>query len=222
MSRPIVAQLIRKDLFLVRWMIAGSILAGAVSLAILPWGRVASYVGGVSFICTLIVLNIFLVMTAVAQEQKDKTLLFVLSLPISTTEYVVSKALATVTAFAAPWLVLTVAAIVVIDVSSVPNGIVPFWVALLAYLLFYHCALIAVALVTDSTGWHATAITVGNISVNFLIPFLLSRPSIVAHADSPTAVWTADIAALAGLEIVAGAAVLCLAVYLRSRRTDFI
>ncbi len=34
----------------------------------------------------------------------------------------------------------------------------------------------------DSTGWHATAIIVGNVSVNFLIPFLLSLPSVSAHA----------------------------------------
>ena len=57
----------------------------------------------------------------------------------------------------------------------------PFWLTVLVYLLFYYCVLLAVGLISDSTGWHATAIIVGNISVNFLIPFLLSLPSVSGH-----------------------------------------
>lgn len=222
MSRSIVRQLILKDLYLVRWMVAGSLVAGAAALAIMPLSPVSAYVGGVSFICVLVILNIFLVMSAVVQEKKDKVLLFVLSLPVSTTQYVAAKVVANAIAFVVPWLVLTVAAIVVIDVSQIPNGILPFLITVLGYLLFYYCALLAVALITDSTGWHSTVITVGNVSVNFLIPFLLGLASVARHREGPTAVWTADVAAILGIEIAAGAVALGLAVYLCSRRTDFV
>ena len=222
MSRSIVTRLILKDLYLFRWFIVGAVVAGGISLAVMPWSMVSAYVGGVTLICTIIVLNIFLVMGGVVQERKDRVLLFVLSLPISTTQYVVAKVVANAVAFLVPWLVLTIAAVGVIDATDIPNGLLPFWVAVLAYLLFYYCALLAVSLVSDSTGWHATAITVGNISVNFLIPFLLSRPSVVAYREWPTAVWTADILTILGLEIAAGAAALGLAIYVVSRRTDFV
>lgn len=221
MNRSIVRQLILKDLYLVRWMIAGSIFAGLAAVAMMPLGTVSAYVGGVSLICVLVILNIFLVM-GVAQERKDKVLLFVLSLPVSTTEYTIAKVLANATAFTVPWLVLTAANIVLIDVSRIPNGILPFWVAVLAYLLAYYFALLAVSLVTDKTGWHTTAIIVGNVSVNFLIPFLLRLPSVAAHGEGPTAVWTGDIVAMIVLEVVAGVAALGLAVYVHSRRPDFV
>ena len=188
----------------------------------MPWSIVSAYVGGVTLICTIIVLNIFLVMGGVVQERKDRVLLFVLSLPISTTQYIVAKVVANAVAFLVPWLVLTIAAVGIIDATHIPNGLLPFWVTVLAYLLFYYCALLAVSLVSDSTGWHATAITVGNISVNFLIPFLLSRPSVIAQREATTAVWTADILTILGLEIAAGAAALGLAIYVVSRRTDFV
>jgi ABC-2 type transport system permease protein len=221
MNRSTIRQLILKDLYLVRWMIVGSMVAGLVALAMLPLGRVSAYVGGVSLICVLIILNIFLVM-GVAQERKDKVLLFVLSLPVSTTEYTVAKVLANAIAFTVPWLILTAANIALIDASQIPNGILPFWMAVLGYLLFYYCALLAVALVKDSTGWHTTAIIIGNVSVNFFIPFVLSRPSVRAYGEGPTAVWTGDIVGLIAIEILAGVVALALAVYFHSRRRDFV
>lgn len=222
MSASIVRQLILKDLYLLRWMIVGSIVAGGAAIAIMPLSQISIYVGAVSLICTLVVLNIFLVMSGVVQEKKDKVLLFILSLPVSTTQYVVAKVAANAIAFLVPWLVLTVGTIAVIDVSAIPNGIVPYWLALLGYILFYYCALLAVGLLWDSTGVHATAIIVGNVSINFLIPFLLGLPSVSGHAKSPTAVWTADIVAIVAAEILTGALVLGLAVYLRSRTGDFV
>lgn len=217
-----VRQLILKDLYLLRWMMAGSLVAGLVAVAMMPLGTVYRYVGGVSLICVLIVLNIFLVMVGVVQEKKDKVLLFVLSLPVSTTQYTVAKVVANAIAFTVPWLILTAANIVMIDVSQIPNGILPFWVAVLAYLLFYYCALLAVSLVTDSTGWHTTAIIAGNVSVNFLIPFLLSRPSVKTNGQGQAAVWTGDLVAIIAIEILAGLAALGLSVYFHSRRSDFI
>jgi hypothetical protein len=222
MNGAIVRQLILKDLYLVRWMIGGSILAGLISLAVMPLGKIHSFVGGVSLICTLIVLNIFLVMASVVQEKKDKVLLFILSLPVSTSQYTVAKVLANAIAFFVPWLVLTAANVVLIVVSPIPDGLLPYWIAVLAYLLFYYCALLAVSLVKDSPGWNATAIIIGNVSVNFIIPFLLSRPSIRAHGEGSIAVWTGDIVAFIAIEIFAGIAALALAAYLHARRSDFV
>ena len=178
--------------------------------------------GAVSLVCTLIILNIFLVMNGVAQEKKDKVILFILSLPVSTTQYLVAKVAANAIAFLVPWLVLTIATFAVVDISVLPNGLLPYWLAALGYILFYYCALLAVGLVWDSAGAHTTAIIVGNISFNFFIPFLLRLPSVATHAKGDTAVWTGDIIAILGAELVAGGLALGSAVYVRSRTGDFV
>jgi ABC-2 type transport system permease protein len=219
MSHSVVRLLFAQELFLVRWFVIGSILSGAAALGIMPLGKVPAYAGGVLLVCVLIILNIFLVMSIV-QERKDKVLLFTLSLPVSTKQYVAAKVAANAVAFLIPWIVLTVSAVIVIDVSALPNGLLPFWMALLVYLLAYYCALLAVGLVSDSTGWHAVAITIGNISVNFLIPILLGLPSIAQHVESATAVWTSDIVAIIVVEMAAAIVALALGFYLRSRRAD--
>lgn len=222
MTRSIVRDLVVKDLYLVRWMVLGSIAAGIAAVAIMPLGEVTAYVGGVSFLCVLIVLNIILVMHGVVQEKKDKVVLFVLSLPVSTSQYIAAKVLANAIAFGVPWVVLTAAGVSVITASPIPNGILPFWVAVQAYLLFYYGVLLAVGLASDSTGWHATAITIGNISVNFLIPVLLALPSVAQHRDGPVAVWTGDVVAIIAAEILLAAAAVGLGMYLHSRRADFV
>lgn len=222
MTAPIVRQLIVKDLYLMRWMILSAVASGLVAVAIMPLGHVLGYVGFVSLICVIVILNIFLVMTAVVQERKDKIHLFVLSLPVSNAQYAAAKMLSNAIAFVLPWGILTATVWLVIDVTALPNGSLPFLLTVLVYLLMYYCVLLAVGMISDSTGWHASVITIGNISVNFLIPFLLGLSSVSAHRSGRMAVWTGDIAVILAIEIVVAVAALWIAVRVRSRRSYFL
>ena len=123
MSGSIIGSLIRKDLYFMRGGMIAAIAAGAAAIALMPISRMLSYVSAVLLICVLIVLNIFLVMHSVAQERKDKTALFILSLPVSAMDYTIAKVMATGIAFGVPWLVLTVATAVTIVVSPIPDGV---------------------------------------------------------------------------------------------------
>jgi ABC-2 type transport system permease protein len=218
----IIRTLVRKDLYFVRnWMLA-AIGTGAFALALMPISRMLTYIGAVILICVLIVLNIFLVMQVVAQERREKTMLFILSLPVSAMEYTAAKVMAMGIAFGVPWLVLTAATAITILVTPIPDGVLPYWMTLLGYFLAYFCALLAVALLKDSNGWHAAAITIGNVSVNFLIPYLLTRPSVTAHADGPVAVWSGDLMTVLVVELLAGFTVLGYAIHAHARRPDFV
>jgi hypothetical protein len=222
MNGSAVTRLVRKDLHLWRPLVLGALAAGGASIAMMPLTPVATYVGGVAFVCVLVILNIVLVMNGVVQERKDKVHLFILSLPVSTVQYTTAKVIANVLAFTVPWAVLTVAAFTVILVSAMPDGLLPFWTVLLAYLLAYYLVLLAVALVTDSSGWHATVITIGNVSINLLIPLLLNLPSIGPQASRPHAVWPADVIAMVVGELLVGAGALALAIRVRGRRADHV
>jgi hypothetical protein len=222
MNGSAVARLIRKDLHLWRPLVVGALAAGGASIAIMPLTPVASYVGGVAFVCVLVILNIVLVMNGVVQERKDKVHVFILSLPVSTTQYTTAKVVANALAFTVPWALLTAAAITTIVVSAMPDGLLPFWTVLLGYLLAYYFILLAVGLTTDSSGWHAIAITIGNVSINLLIPLLLNLPSIAAQTSSPRAVWTADVVGMFVGEVLVGAGALALAIRRRAGRTDHV
>ncbi len=125
MNSAIIRQLVLADLYLLRWMILGAVAGGAAAIALMPLGRVPAYVGSVLLICVLVILNIFLVMSGIVQERKDKVQVFLLSLPISPMQYTAAKIASNAIGFVVPWLLLTAAALVMIRVSWIPDGIVP-------------------------------------------------------------------------------------------------
>ena len=217
-----VQRLALKDLYLTRWLTAGSILSGIVTLALAPLSELMFYVGTTAFICVLVVLNIFLVMAAVVQERKEKVALFVLSLPVSTAQYAIAKIAGCAIAFGVPWLVLTLFGAFVIDVSAIPNGLIPAMTAISAYLLLYYAVLFAVALTANSAGALTAGIIAGNISINFAVPFIMRLPSVAAHGRGAEAVWAADVATLLGVEIAAAALALVIAYVRQTRRADFV
>jgi ABC-type transport system involved in multi-copper enzyme maturation permease subunit len=222
MTLSIVQRLVLKDVYLSRWVILGSVLAGALSLAVAPLSELMFYAGSVAYICVLVVLNIFLVMSIVVHERKDKVNLFVLSLPVSTAQYTMSKIASTVVAFGVPWLLLTTLSLVVIDRSAIPNGLIPAMTALSAYLLLYHAVLFAVALTADSVGAMTAAIIAGNVSVNFAIPLVMRLSSVAAHGRGPVAVWGADVVSVVVIEIALALLALTIAFVRQSRRADFV
>lgn len=222
MSGSIVRHLILKDLFLLRWISLGALVGGVIAAGLMSLSPMAINGGGVLVICALIVLNVFLVLAGVVQERKDKTTLFVLSLPISPLQYACATVVANAIAFTVPWAVISAAVAFVIGVSQIPNGFLPLWLAVLAYHFFYYCVLLGVGLNTGSTAWHAAVVTAGNVSVNFFIGLLFALPSVRVHGGGPVAIWTADIAGLIVASIVGGIVALGIGMRVYARRTEFI
>jgi hypothetical protein len=222
MTRSIVGRLALKDLYLTRWISIAATVVGVLSLAMTPLDPVAFYVGSVSFLCVLIVLNIFLVLSGVTGEKKDKVRLFVLSLPVSTAQYTFAKMAANFTAFFVPWVLLTAGSLFVIAMTALPDGLMPIVLALCVYLLTYYCVLLGVGIVSESQFWPGAVILGGNVSVNFVIAALFRLPSGSAHVSGNAAVWGTDVIAVVTIEIVAAGLALLLAFVRQSRKKDFV
>jgi hypothetical protein len=218
----LVRTLVLKDLYLARGMIVASLAGGVLSLALMPWSIVAFYVGVTSFMVVLIVLNVALVMASVIGERKEKVALFVLSLPISTTQYTAAKVVSSLIAFLGPWALLSAGCLVLFDVTPIPNGMIPVSVALMVYMILYFCVLLAVALHTDSALWSGVVIVGGNVGINFVIQILLRLPSFTANGQGETAVWTADIVTFIALQLVLSAVAIAIALFIHSRKKNFV
>lgn len=222
MSRSIVTRLLLKDLHFARHLIIGSIVLGFGCLGLSTLGPIGFYVGTVSLLCVLIILNIFLVTAGVVNERKERTQLFVLSLPISTSQYMRCKLLFSFLAFFVPWLILTIAAVVVIDVSVIPNGFIPFAVIVLMYLLLYNVLLLSVTLANESTTWNTVVIIFGNISINFVIALLMAWPAVNHSLWGREAVWNTQEIVILAVEVGLSLVTLGLGFLFASRKRDFI
>jgi len=224
MSTSVVARLILKDFYLQWPLLVGSLLLGFAMLAIALFGGgpITFYVGSVSFICVLILLNVFLVSATVAQEKKDRVILFVLSLPVSTTQYAVSKLVSSLLAFLVPFCLLGAAAVLVIALTPIPHGLIPLTMAVMMYVCLYFCIVVAVALAGDSAFWNTMVMILGNVLLNFLIAWLFSRPSVAQATKGPVAIWSPEILAALAVEIIGSLLALAAALFIIFRKKDFL
>jgi hypothetical protein len=124
--------------------------------------------------------------------------------------------------FLMPWLFLNAAAALVIALSDLPNGLIPFMLATSAYILCYYCVLLAVGITTGSLSWTTAVIVAGNVSVNFFIPLVFRLPSAGPSVQGETAVWAPDIVTTLLLEAAFCAVVLASAAVVQSRKRDFV
>jgi ABC-2 type transport system permease protein len=221
-SQSIVRQLVIKDLRVAWPLIFGSLVLGVLSLALSPWSPIAFFVGGSVLAVALILLNIMLVMGSLINERKEKIRVFMLSMPVSTTQYNVAKLVSSMIAYVVPAVVLTLGAVALLLATPLPNGFIPLFVATSVHCFFYFCVLLAFALVTDSQTWITTVIICGNVSISFVVPGLINLSSIGQSLPTEVAVWSPDIVAFIAIELVLAAAALAISFIVNSKKTEFV
>jgi hypothetical protein len=222
MNASIVRALVLKDLFLMRPMIVGALVLGTIGVGLMPLGRSGFNVGWIVLMISLLLLGIFTTAVGVLFERKERVHVFVLTLPVSPSQYTAAKLAANGLAFLAPWLVLGGATMTVITTTSAPDGFLPFMAMLLLYIACYHSAYLAVALVTDSVIWSTAVIILGNTAPIFVIPALFRLSSITEEAPATVAIWSQDVFAVIASEVLFCAAALGIALFVRSRQQDVV
>ena len=222
MTPSIVRQLIAKDLFLLRPMMIGALLIGSVGLVLMLFGDVSFFVGWLVLFIVATLLGLFTTVVTVITERKDRVHLFVLTLPVSPVQYLRAKLTANAIGFLVPWAILLTAALTLIAVTAAPDGIMPFIAMLFCYVVCYYAAYLGMALVTDSTILTTVVIIAGNTAPVFLIPLFLRLSRVGSDFVPPDAVWTGAVLGILAGEIAFGAAVLGIALFIRSRERDLV
>jgi ABC-type transport system involved in multi-copper enzyme maturation permease subunit len=219
-----VQRLIVKDWYLLRWAIAGYLAAGAVGLFLLDHGgEEAFYAGCILLITVLIAVGMHLAMATVVLERTEQTLPFVMSLPISPTEYTTAKILANLLIFLVPWLALLLGAIAVIaGRAGVPDGLIPFVTVVLGEIFTSYALLLAVAVVSESQAWTIGTTVVGNLGFQAFLYYVSHLPGMAAANAGPTAVWSASILTILAVEAVTIVAAIGITFWLQGRKKDFL
>jgi hypothetical protein len=221
-NRSIVWQLAVKDLRLAWPMVAGSLVLGVLSFAVSPWSPLTFFVGGSALVISLILLNIMVVSASLIAERKEKIRVFMLSMPVSTTQYSVAKLLSSLIAYLVPAALLTLGSVILLLATPLPNGFIPLFVATSVHCLLYFCVFLAFALVTDSQGWITTVIVCGNVSLSFLVPGLINLSSLGPNLPTEAVVWGSDVVALIAIEGVSAIAALAISFAVNSKKTEFV
>jgi hypothetical protein len=204
--------------------ILASIAGGGIALALLQvGGEIPTILGATWFFVSLIVFGCMLPVSNVVNDRKKQILPFLMSLPLSITQYTTAKTVSTVAIFLVPWLTLVVAAVSFIaGRQSIPDGMIPTTIILSTFTFIGFCVIAGVALVSESEGWTIVATVACNTWYGFAWYLLVRNPAMRANMGSAEVVWSPEVLKILGGEFAAVAVILTLTFYLQSRKRDFV
>jgi hypothetical protein len=156
-------------------------------------------------------------------ERKDKSLLFALSLPISTTQYARAKLTSVFLGFLIPWVLLTGAALIcIVALDYMPKGMIVYALVIQCFFLALFSLFMAILLSTESEGWMAVAIVGLNLSISFFMMGLGALTSIPKNASGAVPVWSTEVFTIFAFEAAAVVLAFVLIFYFQSRKRDYV
>jgi len=222
-TRALVLRLMAKDMYLNRQTMVAALIGGILSLILAGTNRLGYSIGSVSFITTMMAYGVVLAMYSIAQERKDRSGLFVLSLPIAPSDYIRAKLFGTTLTFFIPWSILSAGAVLLIAITPLPDGLMPMTVLLLVYFLCTFSIMAAVALFVNSDGKTTLAIIATNMSLTFFMFGIARIPGLGGSLDQQsTPTWSGAFFAVLAGELALIAIALTAPLYLHQHKKDFI
>jgi ABC-type Na+ efflux pump permease subunit len=220
----VVQTLILKDWRLNRVLVSLTFAGGILALAILQVrSEVAFTVGAVFFFVALILLASMLPVGNVVNERKKQNLAFLMSLPVSATQYAMAKLVSTIGMYLVPWGALVIAASTfILTRPEAPRGIIPVMFILFGLPLVGFCVVAGAALISETEGWTIAATIVCNSCYGIGWYLIIRNPAVNGNLKSPVAIWDAPVLTILGSEIAAIIAILGFTIYMQSRKRDFV
>jgi hypothetical protein len=221
MTSSVFWALVRKDLYLMRGFMIATVLTGVLGVVLSAFGRVGFAVGGILFITADVASGIFIAMYSLMVERKDLSRMFALSLPISGYRYDLSKLLSGYLAYGIPWLLMTAMVLVHFLLPGAPHGMLVYALLIQGFVFALFSVVLASLFAVSSEAMSGVVILVVNICFS-LFMVELNQPTISAPLHGPAIVWTP----FATMAVTGDAIVLALsfayALFLTSRRRDYI
>jgi ABC-2 type transport system permease protein len=218
----VVRKLVAKELYVNRWFIVGGVFSGIVSVLIATLGRAGFNVGALMWMTTIIAMGVMLAIYGVMNERKDHSLQFVLSLPLSTAEYVRAKLVGLLLCYFVLWAVSSAAAIVLIVATDVPDGLLPYTVLLCVFLLTNFALVLCGVLHAKTESVVAGSIVITNMFVSLYMFVIANVPGLGDHLQDPVPVWNRTVFTILGIELCVLVAALVLPLLVAARRRDFL
>jgi ABC-2 type transport system permease protein len=222
--KPLTRKLIARELYMHRWMIGGSIVAGVAGLAVVARGGPINFnVGFLIWLTTIVAFGVVVAMFGIASERKERVMNWVLSLPVAHGDYVRIKVVALLLCFIAVWATLSAAAIgLVVAQPTVPDGLLPFAVLLCIFMLGNFSFVVCSALHLHSEGPMTIVIVVHNIAITLFMFVVAAIGDISSHMQGPTAVWNSAFWTVLIIELAVFLLLISLPFLVAARRRDFI
>lgn len=223
MNTATVQRLILKDWTFNRGPIAAYFIGALTSILVMRFGGQNGLTfGGIVLLIIMLGMGTHMAIATIMMERSEKTLPFIMSLPVSISEFTMAKVLANLLLFMIPWLTVSVGCIwVILDTPHLANGLIPLATINLLGLIMGYVLLVGMAVVNEAKAWTIAGIILSNLIVQATMHIGPRIEGIRAHLGSAEAVWNGSALAVIGGEVAIMILALALTFYFQSRKKDF-
>ncbi|GGA80691.1 hypothetical protein GCM10011521_18760 [Arenimonas soli] len=219
---PVIRLLVAKDWQLFQKQLAIYVLAGVVALCFLglakPW---AFYVGSLMLIIVMVSVACFSISTSLMVERKEKTLAFVMSLPVSPLDFTAAKLAGNIITFGVPFALMVLGTLAVVLFTQLPDGLFVYSLLVFAYILFAFSISLAVAMSVESEGWGTFAMIGTMVLINPYLMALSMVPAIKDRIGEDALVWTTPALAILAALVLLSLAVVAATAWVHARKPAF-
>jgi ABC-type transport system involved in multi-copper enzyme maturation permease subunit len=219
---PAVRTLVLKDWQLFEKQLAAHVGAGILALALIGHAQKWSfYIGSLLLIIVMVAAFCFSVSTSLLNERKEKTLAFVMSLPVAPLDFYLAKLLANLATFGLPFLILAGGTVAVTLWTPLPDGLLTLVLLLSGHMLLAFCVSLCVAMQVESEGWNLFTMIGSSVLINPLMMGLSQIPDIQRHWNTDVIVWSWQALAILGAQLLLSLGLLGLTCWQQLRKPAF-
>ena len=199
---PHLRALMAKDFQLFEKQLAANVLAGVVALGLIAYPAYWTfYLGSLLLLIVLVSLACFSISNALLVERKEKTLAFIMSLPVSPLDVTMAKLVGNALTFLAPMLLLWAGMAVVTLQTPVPDGFIVFATLVFGHTVVAYAISLAVAMTVRAEGWNIFVMIASQVLINPFIVGLGQVEAIAAPSRTDTIVWSPEALAILGIQV---------------------
>ncbi len=224
MSRSaVISALIKKDLAIMKVPAICYWLAGLAAIGIaMVFGDSSGTVAFILFVSALVATGLHAAMQTVTEERRAQNLPFILSLPITITDYTVAKMAANLLLGGGIWLLLSAASFVIFLGDSVPHGRVPYMMILLIQILLAYIIVLVTSLVFEGLAATMVAIIGANLGSQVLLWTIAGLYGVRSTINGSQVVWNSTYLTIVFLQVAVLMGLIGLTFFAQSRKTRFI
>ncbi len=218
----LIRLLVVKDWQLFEKQLAAYVLGGVVALGLIGLGKSWSfYIGSLLLIVVMIAAACFSISNSLINERKERTLAFVMSLPVSPLEFTLVKLLGNLATFALPYALMVLGASALILLTPLPDGLFVYWLLIAGHILLAYSLSLAVALGVESEGWNTFVMVASQVLINPFIMGLSQIPAIVEPLRGELVVWSPQAVAILSAQALGSLLILGVAGWRQARKPAF-
>lgn len=219
---PLIRLLVVKDWQLFQKQLAAYVLAAIVSLCFLGMvGSWSFYVGSLLLLIVMISIACFAISNSLLVERRDHTLSFIMSLPVSPLDFYLSKLLGNLVTFGVPFVAISLATLMVILFTPLPDGLVVFALLMFGHVLFAYSVSLGVAMAVESEGWNTFAMIASMVMINPFIMLIGQIPVITDNVKTDTIVWSTPAVSILAAQTLLSIVVVIATGWIHCRKKSF-